>query len=138
MFFVMIIVKRFGIIVSDGINKMSAFLCPIGSHVVRADRDGGISSRIIKAYFGCEFGCDFKSAAFCCVTDLVTDAPHNDAGVVSVALDPRFNVATVPIFEEFGVVMLGLVVFPHIECFVDDYDAHFVAKLNKLDCGHIV
>ena len=63
--------------------------------------------------------------------DFVADAPAEDRGVVSVSAEEGPEVGLVPVVEEAGVVVCGLVVIPHVEYLVHNEEAHAVGQFEE-------
>ena len=69
---------------------------------------------------------------------LVTNRPHEDARVVTVTKNQIGEVSLVPLIEEAGIVVLGLLASPHVERFVHDYQSHGVTHIQQLRGRRIV
>ena len=61
---------------------------------------------------------------------LVTNAPHQDRGVITVSQNQIREVALMPLVEKSGIVVLRLLASPHIERLVHDNQSHRVAHIQ--------
>lgn len=106
--------------------------------VVAADGDFAGGIRFVEE--ADEFLSYFFAASGALFVDFVAGAPADDAGVVAVAFDEVLEVFDVPVFPE-DVVAVGFVVFlmfPDVEEFVVDEDAHAVARFQQFGSGRVV
>ena len=69
---------------------------------------------------------------------LVTNRPHENGGMVTVTENQIGEVSLVPLIEEAGIVVLGLLASPHVERFVHDYQSHGVTHIQQLRGRRIV
>ena len=73
-----------------------------------------------------------QSVGFCrrpLLKHLVTDAPHEDGRMVTVAEDEIREVALVPLVEETGIVVLRLLTAPHIKRLVHNDQTHRITHI---------
>ena len=82
-----------------------------------------------------------QSVGICAVPllkNLVSDAPHNDARMISVSSDHIPQINLMPLVEETRIIVRGLATAPHVESLVHNHKAHCVAHIQQLRCRRIV
>src|SRR5215469_4907936 len=64
--------------------------------------------------------------------DLIADAPHDYARMISITADQRAQILVVPVREKEMIVTWPLGLRPAIEGFSHHYESHAVTQIQKL------
>src|SRR5688572_22795025 len=72
------------------------------------------------------------------LANLGTDAPGDDARVITIPANQTAEILLIPIGKQAAVVVGSLAAYPAIECFIDHQDSHLVAKAQQFRRGHVV
>ena len=70
--------------------------------------------------------------------NLITDTPHDDTWMITVALDEIRQIFLMPFIEETGIIAIRFLAAPHIETLVHYEDAHRIAHIQEFWCRRIM
>ena len=70
--------------------------------------------------------------------NLIADAPHDDAGVITMVLHQVGDVLVAPLLEELGIAILALGINPHIKTLSHDHHSQGVTKFHLQGGRHIM
>ena len=115
--FMMLIIKPFCVIVACKVNFLHTALRTLPRNVVRSYCRRQFAERVMLFHKAYKLLRDFKPVSLMCVVNFIADAPHENAYMASVAPYPRSCVACSPFFEIVCIIIIGLVLFPHVEAF---------------------
>ena len=70
--------------------------------------------------------------------NLITDTPHDDTWMITVALDEIRQVFLMPFIKETGIIAIRFLAAPHVETLVHHEDAHRIAHVQEFWCRRIM
>ena len=112
----MLLIILFGIIIACQLDQIRTFLCILPGHIIGPDGDSGISSRIIGFHQRLQLPGDLLPVFIHMgVVDLISDAPHDHTGVISVTAHPTLYISFMPLLEKSCIIIVSLGAFPHVK-----------------------
>ena len=107
-------------------------------HVVGCNCYGCVSVRIVFYDIGIKLFCNLVAVTNMGVVNLVSDWPHDEAGMIPVTSDPACGITLAPVVKEVSVVKGSLWFFPHVKGLVINHKAHLVAQVHPCNRRRIV
>ena len=112
----MLLIILFGIIIACQLDQIRTFLCILPGHIIGPDGDSGISSGIIGFHQRLQLPGDFLPVFIHMgIVDLISDAPHDHTGVISVTAHPTLYISFMPLLEKSCIIIVSLGSFPHVK-----------------------
>ena len=124
MFFMVCIVMVVAVIVTSQLYNIRTVLCALPGHIIGTDGNSCIFLGVMDKHISHQSFRQTHAFCFMGIVNFVTDTPHDNGGMVSVPANPACHVLFCPFIEKSGVVVFGLGLHPHIECFRNNIHTH--------------
>ena len=70
--------------------------------------------------------------------NFITDTPHDDTWMITVALDEIRQIFLMPFIEETGIIAIRFLAAPHIKTLVHHEETHRIAHVQEFWCRRIM
>ena len=137
--FMVLFIIFFRVIISRQLHDICTFLCVFPWHIVRTDGHRCHITVVPLSDRGNEASGDLLSVGIRMgVWDLVTNAPHDNRGVIAIPTDPAADILFHPVLEKSGVIIWILGHLPHVKGFGQYQKSHLVRQFHHFHCRHVV